>query len=56
MTKKTTLAGQYCSNNYNDSQPLTTNSSSSTFCPLDVASYKSIINPLLYKAFDHFPI
>ena len=54
MTKKTTLASQYCSNNYNDSQPLTTNSS--TLCPLDVASCKSIINPLLYKAFDHFPI
>ncbi|KAK7407369.1 hypothetical protein VNO78_09227 [Psophocarpus tetragonolobus] len=56
MTKKTSLASQFCTNNYNDTQPLTTNSSSSTLCPLDVASYKSIINPLLYKAFDHFPI
>ncbi|XP_027914711.1 putative NAC domain-containing protein 94 [Vigna unguiculata] len=50
FTKKTTLASHYCTNNnYTDSQPLTP-------CPLDVASYKSIINPLLYKAFDHFPI
>ncbi|KAG5059432.1 protein FEZ-like [Glycine soja] len=56
MTNKTTLTSQFCNNNYNDSQPLPTNSSSSPLCPLDVASYKSIINPLLYKAFDHFPI
>ncbi|KAL2349251.1 hypothetical protein Fmac_003251 [Flemingia macrophylla] len=58
LTKKTSLANQFCTNNYNDAQPLATDScsSSSTLCPLDVASYKSIINPLLYKAFDHFPI
>ncbi|CAJ1932088.1 unnamed protein product [Sphenostylis stenocarpa] len=55
LSKKTTLASQYCTNNYNDAQPLTPYSSS-TLCPLGVASYKSIINPLLYKAFDHFPI
>ncbi|WVZ09246.1 hypothetical protein V8G54_013776 [Vigna mungo] len=55
FTKKTTLASHYCTNNYNDAQPLTPNSST-TLCPLDAASYKSIINPLLYKAFDHFPI
>ncbi|KAK7368056.1 hypothetical protein VNO80_10078 [Phaseolus coccineus] len=55
FTKKTTLASQYCTNNYNDAPPLTPNSST-TLCPLDAASYKSIINPLLYKAFDNFPI
>lgn len=56
LTKKTSLATQFCTNNYNDAQPLTTNTTSSTtLCPLDVASYKSIINPLLYKAFDHLP-
>ncbi|TKY69686.1 FEZ protein [Spatholobus suberectus] len=55
LTKKTSSASQFCTNNYNDAQPLTTNSST-TLCPLDVASYKSIINPLLYKAFDHLPI
>ncbi|XP_027362098.1 putative NAC domain-containing protein 94 [Abrus precatorius] len=56
LTKKTSLASQFFTNN-NDTQHLTTNSSScSTLCPLDVASYKSIINPLLYtKAFDHLP-
>jgi len=55
FTKKTTLASQYCAKNYNDAPPLTPNSSR-TLCPFDAASYKSIINPLLYKAFDHFPI
>ncbi|XP_061355447.1 putative NAC domain-containing protein 94 [Gastrolobium bilobum] len=53
LTKKTSLANQFCINNC-DIQHLTTNSS--TLCPLDIASYKSIINPLLYKAFDHLPI
>ncbi|KAJ1423632.1 NAC domain [Sesbania bispinosa] len=54
LTKKTSLPSQFCSTNNNDTQNLTTNSS--TLCPLDVASYKSIINPLLHKAFDYLPI
>lgn len=55
LTKKTSLlASQFCTNN-NDGQDLTT--ASSTFCPLDnVASYKSLLNPLIHKAFDHFPL
>ena len=53
LTKKTCLASQLCCNN-NDTQHSTTNSISNLY-PLDVPSYKSIINPLLYKAFDHLP-
>lgn len=56
FTKKTTLASQFCTFNHNDTQHLTT--TSSTACPLDlVASYnKPIINPLLYKTLDRLPI
>ena len=53
LAKKTSLASQFCTN-YNDTQHLTT--TSSTLCPLDVASYKPLINPLLYKPFDQLPI
>nr|KYP45842.1 Putative NAC domain-containing protein 9 [Cajanus cajan] len=55
LAKKTSLASQFCTFNHNDTQHLTT--SSSTPCPLDVvASYnKPIINPLLYKPLDRLP-
>ncbi|TKY58854.1 FEZ protein [Spatholobus suberectus] len=56
LTKKTSLTSQFCTFNHNDTQHLTT--TSSTPCPLDVvASYnKPIINPLLYKPLDLLPI
>ncbi|KAK7309784.1 hypothetical protein RJT34_06792 [Clitoria ternatea] len=52
MTKKTSLTSQFC---YSNDLTTSNSSSSSSLCPFDVASYKSIINPLLYKAFDHLP-
>ncbi|KAK7307113.1 hypothetical protein VNO77_39884 [Canavalia gladiata] len=51
LTKKTSLTSQLCTNN-ND---IITTTNSSTLCPLDATSYKSIINPFLFKAFDHLP-
>ncbi|XP_061358606.1 protein FEZ-like [Gastrolobium bilobum] len=56
LTKKTSLGSQFCTVRHNDdTQHLTT--TSSTLCPLDVASYiKPLINPLFYKPFDRLPI
>ncbi|KAK7251889.1 hypothetical protein RIF29_35485 [Crotalaria pallida] len=56
LTKQASLPSHFSNINHNDTHHLIT-TSSSTLCPLDVASYnKSIISPLLYKPFDHLPI
>lgn len=57
LTKKTSLANQFCTNQNDHLTTTTTTSSSNTLCPLDVASFKPIINPLLlYKPFDQLPV
>ncbi|KAF7828061.1 protein FEZ [Senna tora] len=57
MTKKTSLANNQFCTNQNDHLTTTTTTTNTTLSPLDVASYKPILNPLLlYKPFDQIPI
>ncbi|OIV93393.1 hypothetical protein TanjilG_13845 [Lupinus angustifolius] len=55
LTKQTSFSSHFSNINHSDTHHLTT--SSSTFSPLDFASYnKSIISPLLQRPFDQLPI